>query len=463
MPAAAQDGMKRVTKRALESAARETTIRFHVSDHWLDRAASAQVALKRRGHPASRAGDVDGGGFNIVTTIAAIHECPFWAGVSQDFHLLQRLAQRVPITRVPGHRSHADNKALLMSRRHRHLRSELVAHPRLALGDAIHLRLMQRVELALVLQLLAQQPVHKRDLHLDPLPKAVVRHSAQLALDVPHHADSIALQPPQHLAHPLELPRMGIAPDLTRQTRREPRVTLAKRQVRSFSERHQTPTGLLVKPRIRGMGDCLFHHRGVHDHRLDAAFRDHPGPAARLDRLGQQPLDALLANPFTPPRQRRGAEREAVLKERLATIMLVVRVLHPPRDHGHFRQPIGVLQVKQPRHQTRRRRRSSSMRREKPSPFRLEELPVDQRPQLYQLMTHIDHVGHVGQKRTQEIAPFRAARFRLHRSIRNCTVLALSLPNPATRWSSDLFRPDSLNRGLKDALAGDERLPQDHT
>ena len=96
VPAAAQDGMKRVTKRALESAARETTIRFHVSDHWLDRAASAQVALKRRGHPASRAGDVDGGGFNIVTTIAAIHECPFWACVRQDFHLLQRLAQRVP-------------------------------------------------------------------------------------------------------------------------------------------------------------------------------------------------------------------------------------------------------------------------------------------------------------------------------------------------------------------------------
>jgi hypothetical protein len=79
VPAATQDGMKRVTKRALESAARETTIRFHVSDHWLDRAASAQVALKRRGHPASRSGDVNRRGLDTVTTIAAIHECPFWA------------------------------------------------------------------------------------------------------------------------------------------------------------------------------------------------------------------------------------------------------------------------------------------------------------------------------------------------------------------------------------------------
>ena len=229
--------------------------------------------------------------------------------------------------------------------RHRHLGLELVAHSRLALGDAIHLRLMQRIELALVLRLLAQQPVHKRDFHRDPLPKAVVRHSAQLALDVPHHPASIALQPPQGLAHPLELPRMGIAPDLAGQTRREPRVTQAKRQVHFLSERHQTPTGLLIKPRIRGMGDCLLHHRGVHDHRLDTAFRDHSGPEARLDRLGQQPLDALLPDPLTPPRQRRGVEREAVLEKRLAAEVLVVRVLHPAGDHGLVRQPEGVLQI----------------------------------------------------------------------------------------------------------------------
>ena len=145
---------------------------------------------------------------------------------------------------------------------------------------------------------------------------AVVRHSApSWRWMFLHHAAGIALQPPQGLAHPLELAGMGIAPDLARQPRREPRVALAQRQARFLRERHQTlPTGLLVKPRIRGMGDCLLHHRGVHDHRLDAAFRDHPGPAARLDRLGQQPLDALLADPLTPPRQRRGVEREAVLE-----------------------------------------------------------------------------------------------------------------------------------------------------
>ena len=193
VPTGAQDGIKRVTKRALESAARERTIRFHVSDHWLDRSASAQVALKLRGHPASRAGDVNRRGLDPVAAIAAIHEGPLRAGVRQDFHLLQRLAQLVPIIRVPGHRSHADNKALLVGCRHRHLRSELVAHPRLALVDAIHLRLMQRVELALVLRLLAQEPVHTRNLHLDPLPKTVVVHSAQLTLDIPHHAASIAL------------------------------------------------------------------------------------------------------------------------------------------------------------------------------------------------------------------------------------------------------------------------------
>jgi hypothetical protein len=53
----------------------------------------AQCAFKRRGHPAPRSGDVDGGSFNTVITIAAIDERPFWAGVGQDFHLLASLLQ----------------------------------------------------------------------------------------------------------------------------------------------------------------------------------------------------------------------------------------------------------------------------------------------------------------------------------------------------------------------------------
>ena len=66
--------------------------------------------------------------------------------------------------------------------------------------------------------------------------------------------------------------------------------------------------------------------RYIHDHRPGAPLRDHPRTAARLDRLGPEPLDTLLANPLAPPRQRGGIGREAVLKERLATEVPVVRV-----------------------------------------------------------------------------------------------------------------------------------------
>lgn len=247
--AAAQDGVKRVAQRALQGATGEATVGLHVADHRLDRAASAQVALERRGQPASRACDVDRRGRHAVTAVAAIHESALRARVGQDLHLLQRLTQRVPVIGVPGHRPHADDEALLVGRRHRHLGPELVAHPRLAFGDAVHFRLVQRVELALVLRLLAQQPVHEGNLHLDPLPQGRVRDAGQLALDVAHHTARIALQPPQGLAHPLELPGMGIASDLARQPRRQPGVALAQRQARRLRQRHHAPARLFVEPR----------------------------------------------------------------------------------------------------------------------------------------------------------------------------------------------------------------------
>ena len=154
--AAAQDSMERVSESALQSAAGETTVSLHVSDRRLDRAAPTQGAPERRCHPALLSGDVDRRGLDTVTAIAAIHEGPLRPGVGQDLHLLQRLAQRVPVIGVAGHRAHADDEALLVGRRHRHLGPELVTHSRLSFRDAVHLRLVQRVELPLILGLLPQ-------------------------------------------------------------------------------------------------------------------------------------------------------------------------------------------------------------------------------------------------------------------------------------------------------------------
>jgi hypothetical protein len=229
---------------------------------------------------------------------------------------------------------------------------------------------------------------------------------------------------------------MGITPDLSGQTRRQPGIALAQRQARLLGERHQAPARLLVEPCVGRMRDRLLHDRRVHDHRLRASLGDHPGRTPGLDRLGQEPFDTFLSDPVPPPRQRRGIDRRTVLEERLATEVLVVRVLHPPGHDRLIRQLVGVLEVKQPRHQPRRGRRAPRMRREEPRPLLLEELPVDQRGQLHQLVAQVDHVR---QTRSQQVVLLRGAGFGLHVSIRNCRVLARNLPNPAVGHDSGNF------------------------
>lgn len=76
--AAAQDGMELITERALQSAAGETTVGFHVPDHRLDGTLAARVASECRGQPALLPGDVDRRGLDSV---AAIHEGPLRARV----------------------------------------------------------------------------------------------------------------------------------------------------------------------------------------------------------------------------------------------------------------------------------------------------------------------------------------------------------------------------------------------
>ena len=89
----------------------------------------------------------------------------------------------------------------------------------------------------------------------------------------------------------------------------------------------------------------------------------------------------------------------------------MIRVLHPPRDHGLIRQPVGVLQIQQSGHEPRLRRWSAFPGRKEPRPFALKHLSVDQRRQFHQLMTLVDHVD---QPRTKQVILFRKARTVLH-------------------------------------------------
>ena len=72
-----------------------------------------------------------------------------------------------------------------------------------------------------------------------------------------------------------------------------------------------------------------------------------------------------------------------MLKERLAAKVLDVGAVNPARDNCFVREPVGVLKIQEPGHQPRRACRPSAVGGEEPGPFALEELPVDQRRQLY--------------------------------------------------------------------------------
>ena len=100
-----------------------------------------------------------------------------------------------------------------------------------------------------------------------------------------------------------------------------------------------------------------------------------------------------------------------MLEEHLPGEVLVVGVLDPTRDHRLVRQPIGVLQIQQPRHQPRLCCRPPLAGRKEPGPLPLEHLPVDQRRQLHQLVLPINHVD---QTRTQQVILFLRARTVLH-------------------------------------------------
>ena len=80
VPAAAEDGVDRIAGRALEGAAGEATVGFHVTDCRLDGTGAAQVAPERGGHAATLPGDEDLGCLYAVTTRAAIDEGARGAG-----------------------------------------------------------------------------------------------------------------------------------------------------------------------------------------------------------------------------------------------------------------------------------------------------------------------------------------------------------------------------------------------
>ena len=222
---------------------------------------------------------------------------------------------------------------------------------------------------------------------------------------------------------------MGVASDLTGQPGCEAVVVLAQTNPGLTGQPDQFAPCRFIQPGIGRVRDVLFHHRGVDRDPLEIVALHRPGALPGLDRLGQHPFDAFLANPLAPTGQGRRINRQTVLKERFTAEMLPVRVLGPSGHDRLVRERIGMLKIKQASDQARQGRRATGVGRKEPDPFPLENIPVNQGFQLHQFMAHVDHLDQSG---AQEIVLLRQRLSWLHIVAQNCRVSARIIRTPCT-------------------------------
>ena len=111
VPAAAQDGEDRVPGGALQRAAREAPVGFHVADPGLDGAAAAEPFRQRGRDTLSGAADQHLRLLHIMPAVAAVDNRQGGLLPGQCLDLLQRFSQRMPVTGGPWQGPHANDEA----------------------------------------------------------------------------------------------------------------------------------------------------------------------------------------------------------------------------------------------------------------------------------------------------------------------------------------------------------------
>jgi hypothetical protein len=142
-----------------------------MTDFSLDGAASAEVSDQLWREAAAGAADPNTGRFNTVAAISAADDGQIGALLGQDFRLFERRSEGVTVVWIARKAAHADDKARVQRGGHADLAAEFIAHPRLAFGDAIDLRLVQGVDLVSTLRLLMQELRDQSELGDDPIPQ----------------------------------------------------------------------------------------------------------------------------------------------------------------------------------------------------------------------------------------------------------------------------------------------------
>ena len=151
-----QDCIYRISGSAFEPIAFQSVFALQVSDAWFDCGAAFHPSPQRWRRPASSS-LVDmhrDSAVVVVATVAHVHMRFAHSVADQVFNLLHLLVQRMTVIRTSSEALGADEPSAAAAYRDTDLIAELVLLASLALGDALDLRLMHRVDLVLVVPLL---------------------------------------------------------------------------------------------------------------------------------------------------------------------------------------------------------------------------------------------------------------------------------------------------------------------
>jgi len=233
----------------------------------------------------------------------------------------------------------------------------------------------------------------------------------QLALHITLDTTHPRAQRLDRRTHALVLFGMRIAADLRGQARRLAVVVLAQAQAMVLRELDHVLAAALDQAAVRGVGNGLGHHRGVHDHLVQAVALDQASGTSGLNGHSQQQLDAFLADALAPARQARRVDGQLGLQVGLASEELPVGVLQPGVDHHLIGRIVGVLQVQQTGHQPGWQSRTPTARREVASEVVLDQLPVHQPSQTDQRVLHVELLV---QARTEHLGGLSSAGVGLH-------------------------------------------------
>lgn len=284
----AQHHMQRVTRRAFQPATTQPVIDLGMPDHRLDRLPTFQpFALSRAQRPVLVAMDqFQRRDLGIHAAIPEIgeHGCRFRLSrhvLQQDTCLLELPCQRVPVVRIAGEGTRADDQAALLGDRHARLHAEFIRLSGFTLADTFDLGRVQRVQLCLVLRTLPPDPPGARQPRIQ---RRLMRLGGRS--DLSQQSTEERTLPFQYPAQPFVLLRMRVAASAAPQSLALTLVRPLERKPCALGKHDELRSCYLQQSAVGREGDRLLLHCRVDDHAFELVGCDDLHVRSQRDRRG---------------------------------------------------------------------------------------------------------------------------------------------------------------------------------